>query len=116
MCIHSYGYYLEQRYTIYSPERPVLYTFKYSQRFPAVPTPELEIQIQNLSGLRIQIKAGEITFIPSGWWHAATNISETVAWGNSIINFSNINKVILAHFDRSSEFKDTLVTSTLYYK
>eukprot|EP00808_Paulinella_micropora_P031873 g74186.t1 len=49
-------------------------------------------------------EAGEIVFIPSGWWHSVLNLSDTVCYTQDFVDNHNARAVIaqLKHYDPSS--------------
>jgi ribosomal protein L16 Arg81 hydroxylase len=61
--------------------------------------------MDQLGGIVLEVHGGDIVFIPAGWWHAATNITDTIAWGDCVINFSNIKAVMSCYRERQEEFE-----------
>jgi hypothetical protein len=107
--IHSYIWLLSgsKLYYLFPPESHADDVFGYRNHFPAIIEKELKEKIERLGGMVIALHEGDIVFIPAGWWHAATNITDTIAWGDSIINFSNIKAVLSCYRERPEEFKRT---------
>jgi len=97
--IHSYIILLQgvKLYYLFPPEaeEQVLNHFVHGQRFPVQLTPTLCSQFLDAKGLVIKFCAGEGIFIPAGWWHAATNVTDTIAWRDSLVNASNISVVTI---------------------
>ena len=79
--------------------------FGLGKHFPAIIEKELKEKIEELGGMVLELHEGDIVFIPAGWWHAATNVTNTIAWGDSIINFSNIKDVLSCYKERPEEFQ-----------
>lgn len=44
--------------------------------------------------LECTVKAGEVIFVPRGWWHAVLNLEETVAVTQNYVSASNLDQVL----------------------
>ena len=44
--------------------------------------------------LECTTRAGEVLFVPRGWWHAVLNLSESVAVTQNFVGASNLGKVL----------------------
>jgi hypothetical protein len=105
--IHSYIWLLSgtKLYYLFPPESHPDQVFGHGKHFPTIIEKELKNQMERIGGMVLIVSEGDIIFIPAGWWHAATNITDTIAWGNSIINFSNIKAVLSCYRERPEEFE-----------
>jgi hypothetical protein len=105
--IHSYIWLLSgtKLYYLFPPESHPDQVFGHGNYFPAIIEKELKEKIEEIGGMVLIVYEGDIIFIPAGWWHATTNVTDTIAWGNSIINFSNIKDVLSCYRERPEEFE-----------
>lgn len=94
-------------YYIFPPESKdiVKKLFTHGQHFVVQPNAQMHSAILEAKGMAIKIKKGEGIFIPAGWWHAAINVTDTIAWGDSFINASNIDTVTKIWIENPGEFK-----------
>jgi len=106
--IHSYIHLLSgtKLYYLFPPEARVEEEFGVGYHFPAAIKNDLKERIEKLNGMVLLLHETEMIFIPALWWHAATNVSNTVAWGNSVINYSNIQQVVEIFLQKPHEFMD----------
>lgn len=104
--IHSYIWLLSGKkvYYLFPPESNPNQVFGHGESLPLIIEKEMKEQIEALGGMALIVNQGDIIFIPAGWWHAATNVTDTIAWGDSIINFSNIKAVLSCYRERPGEF------------
>jgi ribosomal protein L16 Arg81 hydroxylase len=77
---------------------------KHDEKLPLQIRDNWEVTFKKYNGMALVLEANEIIFIPFGWWHHAINLSDTLAWRDSLINFSNIKQVILRFNENEEEF------------
>lgn len=54
-------------------------------------------------GIECILKEGEMLFIPSGWWHMAMNLEETIAITQNFVPRHNLNGVLAFLKSRNSD-------------
>eukprot|EP01120_Amphizonella_sp_Union-15-10_P012028 TRINITY_DN526_c0_g1_i2.p1 TRINITY_DN526_c0_g1~~TRINITY_DN526_c0_g1_i2.p1 ORF type:complete len:519 (-),score=115.33 TRINITY_DN526_c0_g1_i2:52-1608(-) len=59
----------------------------------------------NLKPIEFVQEAGDMVFIPSGWWHAVLNLTDTVSVTQNFCNSQNLHKVIENLYDPSENSK-----------
>ena len=57
--------------------------------------------------LECTCRAGEVVFVPRGWWHAVLNLEETVAVTQNYVSSSNLDQVLTF---LNSPYADSLVS------
>ena len=62
--------------------------------------------VQGVSPLECTVHAGDLLFVPSGWWHIAMNLEETIAITQNFCSQANLYKVL-----RFLSTKDPLMIS-----
>eukprot|EP00817_Percolomonadidae_sp_ATCC50343_P001915 CAMPEP_0117419312 /NCGR_PEP_ID=MMETSP0758-20121206/907_1 /TAXON_ID=63605 /ORGANISM="Percolomonas cosmopolitus, Strain AE-1 (ATCC 50343)" /LENGTH=257 /DNA_ID=CAMNT_0005200317 /DNA_START=739 /DNA_END=1509 /DNA_ORIENTATION=- len=64
-------------------------------------------------------KAGEIIYVPSGWWHAVLNVSNTVAVTQNIVNSANLPVCFQEVWDHDRKmgrlFRSRMASVSSYY-
>lgn len=94
-------------YFLFPPESNAGDVFGLGFHFPAALYNDLLVEkIKQTNGLVVQVQEGETIFIPSGWWHAALNLTDTIAWGDAVINITNINRVGSSYVLDPKPFQD----------
>jgi len=62
-------------------------------QLPSNISKEMASILNELNAIVYDVNEGDTLFIPSGWFHIVRNLEMSIAWGDSIINSSNILKV-----------------------
>lgn len=94
-------------YFLFPPESNAGEVFGLGFHFPAsLKNQVISDKIRQCNGLVVLLQEGETIFIPSGWWHAVLNLTDTIACGDAVINITNIKAVITSYLLDKKPFND----------